>query len=77
MSHQIIKSSTDTHTPIYSVAFNGEQITNATHAFLAAQQALDICKRHNITTYYPTNKLYLLDALLVDDVEATNGEQTS
>lgn len=77
MTHTVIKSSTESHTTIYAVAYNGEAITNATHALVVAKQALDICKRRNITSYYPTNKLYLLDAMLAEEEGADDGNQTS
>ena len=64
MTYTIMKSVTDDFTVIYCVGLDGEPITNATHALLAAEQALDICERHHLKGYRPINSLYYLDGML-------------
>lgn len=64
MTYSIMKSATDDFTVIYCIALDGERITNATHAYPAAEQALDICKRHQIKGYRPINSLFFLDGML-------------
>ena len=64
MTYTIMKNTTDDFTVIYCVGLDGEPITNATHAYPAAQQALDICERHQIKGFRPINSLYYLDGML-------------
>ena len=64
MTYTLMKSVTDDFTVIYCVSLDGEPITNATHALPAAQQALDICKRHSLKGYRPINSLFFLDGML-------------
>ena len=64
MTYTIMKSATDDFTVIYCIGLDGEPITNPTHAFRAAEQALDICKRHAIKGYRPINSLFFLDGML-------------
>ncbi len=64
MTYELLKSTTDDLTVIYCVSLDGEPITNATHALPAAQQALDICKRHGLKGYRPINSLFYLDGML-------------
>ena len=64
MTDTSMTSATDDFTVIYCVGLDGEPITNATHAYPAAQQALDICERHQIKGYRPINSLYYLDGML-------------